>query len=288
MKLSDITMQELIERPLFWEDFEEDRANRSSIKALVEQDPSAVQKIRFLDQVEDGELLDRDSFRKLDFYEVDFTEYARLYLAEGQYFPEGQPAGNDVDYLKDYSGIKLLIQDVSMPFGDEGLFALYLKDYEFGFINPLGVCIYPFDFTDGSRALYDEDPEKFIRDHVLVHFESEFWEEDFDLKQELFDYYHNLPDVHHPMLANKADLDGLLTAKTVSEKLGVSIPRVMKMVEEGSIDGYKFGGKLLITQSSVDRRIRYIEEHGKPTRGKAPEGKRMRKEKASGKSGEEI
>ena len=77
MKLSDITMQELIERPLFWEDFEEDRANRSSIKALVEQDPSAVQKIRFLDQVEDGELLDRDSFRKLDFYEVDFTEYAR-------------------------------------------------------------------------------------------------------------------------------------------------------------------------------------------------------------------
>lgn len=277
MKLSDITMQELIERPLFWEDFEEDRGNRSSIKALVEQDPSAVQKIRFLDQVEDGELLDRDSFRKLDFYEVDFTEYARLYLAEGQYSPEGQPAGNDVDYLKDYSGIKLLIQDVSMPFGDEGLFALYLKDYEFGFINPLGVCIYPFDFTDGSRALYDEDPEKFIRDHVLLHFESEFWEEDFDLKQELFDYYHNLPDVHHPMLANKADLDGLLTAKAVSEKLGVSIPRVMKMVEEGSIDGYKFGGKLLITQSSVDQRIRYIEEHGKPTRGKASDGKRRKK-----------
>lgn len=286
MKLSDIKMQELIERPLFWEDFEEDRQDKGSMKALIERDSEAVRKIAFLDQVEEGSLLDRDSFRKLDFYEVEFTEYARLYVAEGQYSPEGSVRCKDVDYAKDYSGIKLLIQDVSMPFVNEGLFALYLKDYEFGFINPLGVCIYPFDFVDGSREQYDEDPERFIRDHVLLHFESEFWEDDFDLKQELFGYYHNLPDVHHPLLSNKANLDGLLTAKAVSEKLGVSIPRVMKMVEEGSIDGYKFGGKLLITQSSVEQRLRYIEEHGKPTRGKAPEGKRTRKEKSSGYSGE--
>lgn len=279
MKLEDVSMQELIEQPLFWEDFEEDRNDTDSMKALVEKDPTSIEKIRFLDQVEEGALLDKGTLRKLDFYEVEFTDYARLYLAEGEYSADGSPRGEDVDYFKDYSGLKLLIQDVSMPFGDEGLFALYLKDYEFGFINPLGVCVYPFDFNGDDRQQYDEDPEKFIREHVLLHFESEFWEDDFDLKQELFGYYHNLPDVHHPLLENKADLDGLLTAKAVSEKLGVSIPRVMKMVEEGSIDGYKFGGKLLITQSSVDRRIRYIEEHGKPTRGKAPEGKRAKKEK---------
>lgn len=287
MKLVDVSMQELIEKPLFWEDFEEDRSDPASMKAIIEADPKSVEKIRFLDQVEDGTLLDRESLRKLDFYEVEFTEYARLYLAEGEYSADGSPSSDDVDYLKDYSGLKLLIQDVSMPFGEEGLFALYLKDYEFGFINPLGVCVYPFDFDSDSRQQYDEDPEKFIRDHVLLHFESEFWEDDFDLKQELFDYYHNLPDVHHPLLRNKADLDGLLTAKAVSEKLGVSIPRVMKMVEEGSIDGYKFGGKLLITESSVDSRIRYIEEHGKPTRGKAPEGKRTRKKKLNNESDQE-
>ena len=281
MKLVDVSMQDLIEQPLFWEDFEEDRSDSASMKALVEADPESIDKIRFLDQVEEGALLDKDTLRKLDFYEVEFTEYARLYLAEGEYSADRSPRGEDVDYFKDYSGLKLLIQDVSMPFGDEGLFALYLKDYEFGFINPLGVCVYPFDFAGNDRQQYDEDPEKFIREHVLLHFESEFWEDDFDLKQELFGYYHNLPDVHHPLLENKADLNGLLTAKAVSEKLGVSIPRVMKMVEEGSMDGYKFGGKLLITQSSVDRRIRYIEEHGKPTRGKAPEGKRTKKEKRS-------
>lgn len=277
MRLEDVSMEELIEQPLFWEDFEENRSDPAAMSAAIEADPGAVGKIRFLDQVEEGELLDRDTFRRLDFYEVEFTEYARLYLAEGEYSPEGTLRGEDIDYPKDYSGVRLLIQDVSMPLGDEGLFALYLKDYEFGFINPLGVCVYPFDFVDGSRELYDEDPESFIREHVLLHFENEFWEDDFDLKQELHGYYHNLPDVHHPLLENKADLDGLLTAKAVSEKLGVSIPRVMKMVEEGSIDGYKFGGKLLITQSSVEARIQYIEEHGKPTRGKKPEAKRKRK-----------
>lgn len=157
------------------------------------------------------------------------------------------------------------------------MFALYLKDYEFGLINPLGLCVYPFDFDDDSWSLYKEDPEKFILEHVLLHFETEFWDNDFDLKQELFDYYHNMPDVHSPLLKNKTDLDGLITAKEAAKLLGVSIPRIIKMIEERSIDGYKFAGKLLITRSSVDNRLDYIKEHGKPTRGKAPEGKRKKK-----------
>lgn len=78
-------------------------------------------------------------------------------------------------------------------------------------------------------------------------------------------------------LKNKTDLDGLITAKEAAKLLGVSIPRIIKMIEERSIDGYKFAGKLLITRSSVDNRLDYIKEHGKPTRGKAPEGKRKKK-----------
>ena len=113
---------------------------------------------------------------------------------------------------------------------------------------------------DGSREQYDEDPERFIRDHVLLHFESEFWEDDFDLKQELFGYYHNLPDVHHPLLSKQGESRWPPDCEGRVGEARVSIPRVMKMVEEGSIDGYKFGGKLLITQSSVEQRLRYIEE----------------------------
>lgn len=277
MKLEDVTMQDLISKPLFWEDFEEDRADSNTMKAAIEADPKSIEKIRFLDQVEEGTLLDRRTFHKLDFYEVEFTEYARLYLAEGEYMEDGIHRGNEVDYLKDYSGLRLLIQDVSDPLSECGLFALYLKDYEFGLINTLGLCVYPFDFDDDSWSLYKEDPEKFILEHVLLHFETEFWDNDFDLKQELFDYYHNMPDVHSPLLKNKTDLDGLITAKEAAKLLGVSIPRIIKMIEERSIDGYKFAGKLLITRSSVDNRLDYIKEHGKPTRGKAPEGKRKKK-----------
>lgn len=279
MKISDVTMEDLISQPLTWDDFDDNRRDASNIKRLIENDSEALAKIRFLDQVENGDLLDKDTFSKLDFYEVEFTEYARLYLAEGQYSPDGALRGKEVDYLKDYSGLKLLIQDISDPLGNSGLFALYLKDYEFGFIEPLGVCVYPFDFTDESWVQYREDPEGFLREHVLLAFELEFWEDDFDLKKEFFDYYHNLSDVHDPMISKRADLEGLLSAKETSERLGVSIPRVMKMVEEKSIDGYRFGGKLLITQSSVEERLRYIEEHGKPTRGKAPEDKKTEESK---------
>lgn len=135
MKLEDVTMQDLISKPLFWEDFEEDRADSNTMKAAIEADPKSIEKIRFLDQVEEGTLLDRRTFHKLDFYEVEFTEYARLYLAEGEYMEDGIHRGNEVDYLKDYSGLRLLIQDVSDPLGECGLFALYIKDYEFGLIN---------------------------------------------------------------------------------------------------------------------------------------------------------
>lgn len=277
MKLSELTMEDLIAQPLTWDDFDENRDDTPEIKRLIESDPEAHTKIRFLDQVESGDLLDKATFSKLDFYEVEFTEYARLYLAEGQYAPGGAPHGAEVDYLKDYSGLKLLIQDVSDPLGSTGLFALYLKDYEFGVIKPLGACIYPFDFTDESRELYRADPEGFLREHVLLELEVDFWGDGFDLKKELHDYYHNLPDVHDPMVSKRTDLEGLLTAKQASEKLGVSIPRVMKMVEEKSIDGYRFGGKLLIAQSSVEARLRFIEKHGKPTRGKAPEVKKPKR-----------
>lgn len=277
MKLEDVSMNDLITQPLFWDDFEEDRFDPAVMKAAIEADPEAIAKISFLDQVEEGTLLDRSTFHKLDFYEVEFTEYARLYLAEGEYAEDGSPRGNEVDYLKDYSGLRLLIQDISDSLREYGLFALYLKDYEFGLINPLGLCIYPFNFDNDSWSLYKENPERFILEHVLLHFETEFWEDDFDLKQELFDYYHNMPDVYNPLLKNKTDLDGFITAKEAANLLGVSIPRIIKMIEERSIEGYKFAGKLLITRSSVNNRLEYIKKHGKPTRGKAPEGKRKKK-----------
>lgn len=280
MKISDVSMEELIARHLFWEDFEEKPQDQQLMSSLTEQDHDALLKISYLNQAEEGSLLNGKSCHKLDFYEVDFTEYARLYLAEGQLSAEQSPSKSGLDYCRDYSNIELLIQDIN----NDGLFALYLKDYEFGFVKPLGSCIYEIGFTDETRMLYKNEPDRFIRDYALAEFELILFENGIDLKQELFDYYHALPDISHPLLSKKVHKEDFLTAKAASEKLGVSIPRVTKMVEEQSIDGYKFGGRLFITVSSVENRIRYIKEHGKPTRGKAPEEKRFPKKQIPSKT----
>ena len=198
MKLEDVTMQDLISKPLFWEDFEEDRADSNTMKAAIEADPKSIEKIRFLDQVEEGTLLDRRTFHKLDFYEVEFTEVRRpLTLQKASTWRMAFTGATWWTISKSQSGLRLSDPGCLGSSGRDAIVALYLKDYEFGLINPLGLCVYPFDFDDDSWSLYKkEDPEKFILEHVLLHFETEFWDNDFDLKQEPFDYYHNMPDVH--------------------------------------------------------------------------------------------
>lgn len=266
-------MQELLDSSWFWSDFEEDPNNRASLWKKIENDPSALVKVNLLDQMDTGTLLDRDSFHRADFYEVDFNDYARLFLAKGEYSEKGHLRGKEIDYLRDYSGIKLLIQDL----GD--VYALYLKDYEFGFIRPLGMCIYEC-YPEDERELTEKyGREAFIRDHVLLELENVIWEDDFDLKQELYDYYHNIPDINSPLIEAQMDIEGLLTSKEASEKLGVSLQRIKQMVDDRLLDGYKFGSKLLITSSSVDQRLEYIKNHGgkKPTRGKPRKQKPVRK-----------
>lgn len=262
MKLSEKSLQEIIDERLWWEDFDETPTDNELLISAVLEDPATRDKIAFLNQQESGELLESNSLHKLDFYEVDFTELARLALGEGEYLANGQPRGREVDYLKDYSGLKLLIEDL----GDT--FALYLKDYEFGYIRPLGLCS---DKTLGSgeaRHPSDVSREDFIKKYVLPAIELDMWEDDFDLKQEMFDYYHDLPDYCKLPMEDHLDIEGLLTTKEAAKKLGISGARVNKMVADKLLDGYKLGNKLLITESSVDQRLNYISEHGKPTRNK--------------------
>ena len=57
-------------------DFEEDPNDRASLWKKIENDPSALVKVNLLDQMDTGTLLDRDSFHRADFYEVDFNDYA--------------------------------------------------------------------------------------------------------------------------------------------------------------------------------------------------------------------
>ena len=278
MKLSDISMEDLINSSLLWSDFEEDPENKSSMKELIASDFENYEKILFLNQVENGELLDKESLQKLDFYEVDFTEYARWFIAKGQYRPDDSRVDKDVEYSKDFSNLKLLIQDL----GNQ-TFLLYLRDYSFGLIQPLGYCEieYGSDFDETTM-----DRGTFFREHSLSDIQLELWESGLDLEKEIYDYYHNLPDVESPLIRDLVNIDNLLTVKDAAKKLDVSEARVKKMVSDKILEGFKFGNKLLISSSSVQSRIMQIEESGKPTRGKIP-GENPRKSRAPKRNSED-
>lgn len=261
MKLKEKSLDEIIDELLWWSDFEEGPEDVDQLRAAIKDDPSAIDKINFLNQQEEGALLDKSTFTKLDFYEVEFTELARLAIAEGEYSAANNQ-GDGFDYLKDYSNLKLLIQDM----GD--VFALYLKDYEFGYMKPLGIGIYNYPLSAELLELDESNRADFIKENILLSIENDLWEDDFNLKDELYDYYHEIPDIKSPLIKQRANFDDLLSVKEAASKLGVSDARVKKMVADKLLDGYKFGGKLLITESSVDKRIEYIKVHGKPTRSK--------------------
>ncbi len=261
MKLKEKSLDEIIDELLWWSDFEEDPEDIDQLRAAIKDDPSAIDKINFLNQQEEGSLLDKSTFTKLDFYEVEFTELARLAIAEGEYLAANRQGGG-FDYLKDYSNLKLLIQDM----GD--VLALYLKDYEFGYMKPLGLGIYNYPLSAELLELDESNRADFIKENVLLSIENDLWEDGFNLKDELYDYYHEIPDIKSPLIKQRVNFDDLLSVKGAASKLEVSDARVKKMVADKLLDGYKFDGKLLITKSSVDKRIKYIKEHGKPTRSK--------------------
>lgn len=262
MKLKDKSLEEIVNELLWWSDFEEDPTDADQMRAAIEDDPLAVDKISFLNQQETGTLLDRSSFTKLDFYEVNFTELARLAIAEGVRLANEEQAESGLDYLKDYSNLKLVIQDM----GD--VFALYLKDYEFGYMKPLGMSVYEYPPTAELLELDKSKRPDFIKDCVLLSIENDLWEGGLNLKDELYDYYHDIPDIKSPLVQQKIKHATLLSVKEAASKLGVSDARIKKMVADKLLDGFKLGGKLLISESSIDRRNKYIKAHGKPTRSK--------------------
>lgn len=256
MRLKDKTLPEIIDENLWWRDFEEDP---KKILEVAEGDRAALDKIAFLDQQENGDLLNASSLRKLDIYEVSFTALARLAVAGGEYVAEGDESrGEEVDYLKDYSGLNLLIEDM----GD--IYALYLKDYEFGYVKPLGLL----ELSSDRQELDEQARMEFVRENVLPEIELRMWDEEFDLAGELFNYYHVIPDTVNSLVSQRVNLAGLVSVKEAASQLDVSDARVKKMVADQLLDGYKYGDKLLISQSSIDKRVEFIEKHGKPTRGK--------------------
>ena len=261
MKLSDMTLAEIVDAGYSWEDFGprksaiEELAEARGQSADVDFDIDDALKVAYLNSKEENAIINVESIDKSNFFSMELTSYARLAYAKGSCNWNDRALGA-IDYDRSFDGIRILIEDM------DSICAVYIKDYEFGYIKPFGECLYAVeDFEDYIEGDADN---AFC---LALKLEEDIRSGAIDLEKELYNYYHELPETAIKILGDF--LNDLVTVQEAAEALGVSAARVKKMLADGVLDGFKCGGRLKISKAAVEDRVRYIAEHGKPTRGKA-------------------
>lgn len=89
MKLSDMTLSEIVNAGYSWEDFE---SRKGAIEMLAEARGESVDvdfdiegtlKVAYLNEKEENAIIDVESIDKSNFYSMELTSYARLAYAKG-------------------------------------------------------------------------------------------------------------------------------------------------------------------------------------------------------------
>lgn len=261
MKISEKTLSEIVEGGYSWSDFESREEAFCGIEAAkaagdTEREMGEILKAKYLTEKEERTIVDAESIDSCDFYSFELTSFARLAYAHGSCRWNDMATGA-IDYDRSYDGIRVLVEDM----GD--ICAVYIKDYSFGYIKPFGECLYAVD--DIGEDDLGEDVPLHLR--VAMKIERDVLSGAIDLERELNDYYHEIPETAIKILGDS--LNDLVTVQEAAEALGVSTARVKKMLADGVLDGFKCAGRLRISKAAVMERIKYIAEHGKPTRGKS-------------------
>lgn len=158
-----------------------------------------------------------------------------------------------LDYDRSYGDIHILIEVM------QEVYAVYLKDYNFGHIKTFGDCIYEFD--DEDVITYDSN---LITNLILPDLQKRISSGEINIDRELFDYYHILPDVNNSIIDNK--IPDKISVREAAKLLGVSEARVKKMVSDRVLDGFKREGRVFLSLADVEKRKAFIEEFGKPTK----------------------
>lgn len=261
MILESTTLKSIVEDGLEWGDFGGEESGKAELRKLLDKVDSDehVEKAIYLDDQEAGNVIAVEGLYKPEFYSFELTSFARLRLAGGSV--DGGAIGA-VDYDRSYDNIRLLVEVMF------GICAVYIKDYSFGYIKPFGDCIY--DFNEGN-GLMKIDPEVFLEEMIIPKLELDILEGRVDLAKELYDYYHRIPGGNNPFTKQLVNRDDFMSVQEAAKALGISEGRTKRLVEEHTLDGYKIGEEraLWLSRDQVQRRIDYIAEHGKPTRGKS-------------------
>ena len=191
---------------------------------------------------------------------LNFEEYDEFRLEETTINPEvleSLPSykmhseGSLCCYDDSYSMVNVVLQDMGA-----GTYWAFLRDYGVGYIRELGSGLFVYDesqFEDGTEfaVIAGVDLGRRVESGEI------------DLDKEIYDYFHVLP--------SKADVRWLHSGPVISvaeaaNRLGCSGSRVKKMAESRMLEAYRKDGEVMITEESVDSRLAYIDQHGKPTK----------------------
>lgn len=273
MGINEMTLREVMERGLTWEDFGDRKEILKPIMFEAYETNEITEAYRiacYLDEKMEKIVFRSGQMHPLSFYLVELTDFARMDIAKGK-APQGFRSKGAVCYEPDYSNMDLLIEDV----GEQGVYAVYMKDYGFGYMKPFGECIYDLEeeYVEAFNAGKVTDSESGIERVLLPYLEEKIVSGEIDLEEEFYGYYHDIPEIKIPGMEKRLNED-LVTVKEASEMLGVSAARVKKMVADRVLDGFKRNGKVWISKAEVQSRIDYIAEHGKPKRGRSAKANR--------------
>ncbi|MBR0404096.1 MAG: hypothetical protein IJI68_02670 [Eggerthellaceae bacterium] len=260
MKIEETTIGQIAWDGLTWEDFGGREAAIAAWREDGRADRDSARKAAFLDDREGGRVIEDDEIRKIDVYSLKLTDFARIGLANAD--PEPGEIGGPLWYDRTYGDMSVIVEVMW------GVAAAYLKDYNFGYVKPLGECIY--DAWGEECETPEYDPLELLTQRVIPEIELDILNGKIDLAQELYDYYHVLPAADNPFIRRRIDPADFMSVAEASEALGVSGARVKKMAIDRVIGGFKRDGKLWLSRDEVQERIDYIAEHGKPTRCKGP------------------
>lgn len=272
MNISDMEYADVIEKGLSWDDFG-DRSEiiKSIVQEAIEDDmlPPELPIVSYLDEKMAKCVFKPEEIHPLSFYSVNLTVFACIDIAKGK-LSSSVPGKGAVSYAPDYSSMNLLIEDV----GQDGIFAVYMKDYSFGYMKPFGECLYDLqdEFFDALESGKIEGEEEAVEKVFLPMLEKRIVDGEIDLEKEFYSYYHDIPNTKIPGMEEQLNED-LVSVKEASGMLGVSTARVKKMVADHVLDGFKRNGLLWLSKEEVQSRIDYIDKHGKPTRGKTSKAK---------------
>ena len=211
------------------------------------------QRTDLFEDVED--ILDFGNSHEAPVYLVGFSNELMQKMPSYRMHPEGYES---LEYDDAYENAVLMIELV-----EEDVYWAYLKDYSFPNVKHFGLGVYVVEDPD-ILADGEEAGDQYMT--ALLDIQSRIVSGEIDLDTELYDFYHVLPEGAESW----ATPFSTYSLGEAAGKLGVSVARASKMVEDRVLEGYRIGSRLLIVAECVDDRIDYIAKNGKPTRGMKP------------------